>query len=124
MSDFFQQIEPVLLTLAPVVVPILVAYLTVLVRGAFDKMPSKARATLASIVQTGVSAAEQTSYGKLTGDQKHALALQFVHDQLDHFGLKVPDSVIEPLLQEAVLIVNMASGQSKKSDNGGSAVVG
>jgi hypothetical protein len=114
-NDTLQQFQPFLLTIAPVVVPVLLAYLTVLVRTAFDKMPSAQRATLESIVQTGVSAAEQTSFGKLTGDQKKDLALSAIHAQLDHYGLSVPDSVIEPMLEEAVLLLNIASGKNTKA---------
>lgn len=107
-DQFFQGIEPLLLTLAPIVVPILLAYLTTAVRAAFDRMPGNQRALLASIVSTGVTASEQTGFGKLTGDQKKQAALSAIHAQLSHFGLSVPDSVIVPMLEEAVMFVNMA----------------
>lgn len=110
-DQFFQGIAPLLLTLAPVVLPILFAYLTAAVRSFFEKLPTAQRATLASIVQTGVSAAEQTGFGKLNGAEKKLVAMNAIHAQLAHFKLSVPDSVIEPMLEEAVLIVNLAQGK-------------
>lgn len=108
---FFQGIEPLLLTLAPIALPILFAYLTTAVKSAFEKMPTAQRSFLASIVQTAVTAAEQTGFGKLNGAEKKLVALGAIHSQLAHFKLSVPDSVIEPMLEEAVLIVNIAQGK-------------
>lgn len=116
MTFFTDNIVPILATLAPVAVPILLAYLTVIVRSAFDRMPSKQRALLAGVVQTGVSAAEQSGVlGKLTGPEKEIVAMRAIDAQLAHFGLKVPDSVIKPMLEEAVLVVNMARGETSSA---------
>jgi len=111
LDAFFQEIEPLLLTLAPIVIPILLTYLYTAAKSALEKLPSKQRETLASFVNTGVSAAEQTSFGQLTGDQKKQVALTAIHAQLAHFGLSVPDSVIVPMLEEAVLFLNLARGK-------------
>lgn len=112
MDQFIQQAEPLLLTLAPVVLPILFTFLYTAAKSALDKLPSKQRETLANIVNTGVAAAEQTGLGKLTGDQKKQFALDAIHAQLAHFGLSVPDSVIVPMLEEAVLFLNLARGKN------------
>lgn len=109
MDPFVQQI---LLTLSPIVIPVLIAYLTVLVKKAFEKMPAKQRATLAAIVQTAVNAVEQTSFGSETPEEKKLAALDMIEASLKHFGLNVPQSVIEPFLEEAVLILNMAKGDA------------
>lgn len=109
----FSDVAPLLLALSPYVVPVVLSFLTVAVRAAFDRMPSKARDVLASIVNTAVAAVEQkTPAGSMTPEQKKALAMQFIHEALDHFHLSVPDSVIEPMLEEAVLFINLARGKS------------
>jgi type II secretory pathway component PulM len=109
VDPFVQQI---LLTLSPIVIPVLIAYLTVLVKKAFEKMPAKQRATLAAIVQTAVNAVEQTSFGSETPEEKKLAAMNMIEASLKHFGLNVPQSVIEPFLEEAVLILNMAKGDA------------
>lgn len=113
-DTFFQQISPLLLTLAPIVIPVLLAYLTTAVRSAYEKMPSRARSILANIVQTGVAAAEQTGFGKFNGAEKKLVAMNAIHAELAHYHLYVPDSVIDPVLEEAVFMLNIASGSLVK----------
>jgi len=111
--SFSNDVAPVLLSLAPLYVPVLLAFLTVFVTNVFARMPASARSVVATIVQTAVNAVEQTAAGKgLTPEEKKALALQFIHDQLAHFKLNVPDSVVIPLLEEAVLILDLAKGDA------------
>lgn len=117
MDPFVQQL---LLTLAPIVIPVLIAYLTLAVKKGFEKMPSTQRQTLAAIVQTAVNAVEQTSFGKETPEEKKVAALRMIQDSLDHFGLKVPNSVIDPFLEEAVLILKMAKGENDAATSSGS----
>lgn len=109
---FWQQVEPFLIALAPIVLPILFSYLTIFVKSQFEKMPTAQRQTLFDIVTTAVRAVEQTEgMSGLSDAQKKTLAMQKVHDALTHYGLTVPDSVIDPMIEEAVLLLNMAQGK-------------
>lgn len=106
MSQFY---GPLLTVFGPPLLAAILAWLTVLVKKAFEKMPSAQRALLSSIVQTGVAAAEQTgNWEGLTSAEKLSYAQRAIAAQLAHFGMSVPSSVIDPLIQEAVLIVNLA----------------
>lgn len=105
-------VEPLLLSLAPYLMPVILAFLTVAVRSAFERMPSKQRTTLESVVNTAVFAVEQkTALGSYTSEQKKSLAMSFIHAANDQFGFKIPDTVIEPMLEEAVLVLNLARGK-------------
>lgn len=107
MDPFVQNL---ILALSPSVLAVLITFLTIGAKKAFENMPAKQRQTLAAIVQTAVNAVEQTSFGKETPEEKKRAALDMIEASLNHFGLNVPQSVIEPLLEEAVLILNMAKG--------------
>src|SRR6266568_9192762 len=103
-----EQLVPVFLALSPFIVPILAALLTLIVKACFEKMPSSQRAILSKIVGTAVSAVEQSSDPLATPVEKKAKAIAAVTAQLEHFGIKAPLSVVDPMIEESVLLVNMA----------------
>lgn len=112
----WSDVQPLLLSLAPYLVPVVLAYVTILARKAFEAMPSNQREFVRSIVSTAVNAVEQqTKLGDFSPAQKQALALRFIHDALDHFHVSVPDSVLSPMLEEAVLVLNMAQGKDNQA---------
>jgi hypothetical protein len=104
------QITSLVLSLAPYLVPVLAAWLTLAVRAGWVKTPANVRAFIQEVVSTAVTAVEQVSPGQ-SGAVKKAQAIAFVQDQLSHFGLNVPVSVIDPMIEEAVLLVNLAQGK-------------
>jgi len=99
---------PILLVLAPYLVPVLLACLTLLVRKGFEVMPSNQRRLVANIVSTAVAAVDQTA-PNASGAEKKARAIELVLAQLSHFKINVPIGVLDPMIEEAVLIIHMAT---------------
>lgn len=114
MQSFYSNFGPLLTVFGPPALTAVLALATVLVKKAFEKMPTAQRNTLTSIVSTAVNAVEQTS-PNMPGQVKKQLAEQAIEAQLSHFGLKVPNAVVDANLEEAVLLLNMAQGKNGKS---------
>lgn len=113
MSQFYTDFGPLLTVFGPPALAALLALLTVVVKKAFEKMPTAQRNTLTSIVSTAVNAVEQTS-PNMPNAVKKQLAESAIEAQLAHFGIKVPTAVIDANLEEAVLILNIAQGKNTR----------
>lgn len=103
----------VLNSLAPYAAPALASLFGAMLIKLYSKLPAKQRTILANLVGTAVAAVEQKSPAAgLSPEEKKAMALSFIHAQLAHFNLSVPDSVIEPMLEESVLALDLAMGKN------------
>lgn len=100
--------EQVLIAAAPYLVPLILAVLTVLVKAAFERMPSNVQPTLKAAAKTAVAAVEQIAGAELNGPGKKEKAIELVEDQLSHFGFKVPTAIISAVIEEAVKEMNLS----------------
>lgn len=109
----WSDVQPVVLTILPLAVPVLMAWLSAILIKVFAHLPAKQRAFLSSVVGTAVAAVEQKSPAAgLSPAEKKVMALSYIHAQLAHFGLNVPDSVLEPMLEESVFVLDLAQGKN------------
>lgn len=111
MKQFFLDNLEIFIPILLAVLPAFYAWLTTLVRSAFEHMPSKQRQLIQSIVASGVAAVMQ-AHPELSNAEKKEQALQYMEQLLAHYHLKVGREVLEPLLEEAVLLVKIAAGES------------
>lgn len=105
------QFTNLLLALAPYLVPILAGILFPIVKSFLDKLPAAARARLADIVHTAVDATEQVMAPNASPAQKKSEAIRRIEDMLAQAKLNVPASVYDSLIEQAVLLLNMAQGK-------------
>ena len=103
-------LSQILLALAPYITPVLVALLTYVVKSAIDRLPANQRSFVSGIVRTAVVAASQMASDTLNGPGKRQIALELIEKELDHFGIKIPSSIINGLIEEAVKGLKMAEG--------------
>lgn len=101
MSDTFWQFA---VAFGPIVLPVIWAITVALYKYTLEGLPTRQRAFLQNIVYTCVAAVEQRG-SDMTSAQKKALAFDFIHANLNHFKVRVPDAVIESFLEEAVLVI-------------------
>jgi len=98
------------LAAAPYIVPLIIAGLTMLVKSGLEKLPSNQRALAEQVVRSAVAAVEQVASGELNSSGKKALAGRFVEDELAHFGISIPSSIISTLIESVVFELNQAKG--------------
>lgn len=107
-----QQLTSLLLSLAPYLVPVLAAILFPIVSAFLAKLPAPARERLAEIVRSAVDATEQVMAPNATPTQKKADAIKRIEDMLAQAKLNIPASVYDSLIEQAVLLLNMAQGKT------------
>lgn len=103
MNPFLLQL---LAILAPYIVPFILAGLWFLIRRALDLIPTNVRPLLASIVTDAVRAVEQLAATELNDAGKKALAIKFVEEELAHFHIDIPTSIISTMIESAVHELN------------------
>jgi Bacteriophage holin of superfamily 6 (Holin_LLH) len=109
----WSDVQPFVVAALPLIVPILLAWLSAGLIKLNAKLPAKQKSFLAGLVGTAVAAVEQKSPAAgLSPAEKKAMAMSYIHSMLTHFGLSVPDSVIEPLLEESVFVLDLAQGKT------------
>lgn len=91
-----------LLALAPYLAPPIIAALVVLVQSAIAKLPANKRDFAANVVNTVVAAVDQMASDQLNGPGKKQMALELVEKELKAFGMQVPESTVNALIEEAV----------------------
>jgi hypothetical protein len=96
----------VLLTLAPYLVPPLIALLALLVSRATANLPTTTRPLVVAAVADAVHATEQVASDALNSAGKKQTAVDMVEAQLDHLGIKVPSGVVSTLIESAVNQMN------------------
>jgi hypothetical protein len=96
----------VLLTLAPYLVPPLIALLALMVTRLTAKLPVTTRPLVEAAVSSAVQATEQVASDALNSAGKKQMAVEMVQTQLDHYGIKVPSSVVSTLIEAAVNGIN------------------
>lgn len=99
LSPFLEQL---LLVAAPIVLPGFFAFLVVLVRKSFAKLPENARPVVSAIASTAVANVEQIAAGMLNGPGKKEQAMEAASRELAHWGINVPPAVVSALIEEAV----------------------
>ena len=95
-------LSQVLLSLAPYVVPPILAVLTYLVKSYIDKLPVNQRSFLSGIISSAVNAVEQEAGSDVSGTSKKQLATEFIEAELAHWKINVPASLISILIEDAV----------------------
>lgn len=92
----------ILIALAPYLVPLLVFLLGKAYQGFMAQLPANQRPVVQEIVKTAVVAAEKLSSDALNGPGKKQVAIDFIEQELDSWGIKVPSSVISSMIEQAV----------------------
>lgn len=95
----------IILSLSPILLPPLIAYLVVFVKARIAKLPADQRALISGIVSTHVAEVEQAASNALNGPGKKQMALEAIQAELSHWNIKVPDVVVNGLLEETVLAI-------------------
>lgn len=96
------QILTLLLALAPYLAPPIIAALVVAVNSAISKLPANKRDFAAGVVNTVVAAVDQMASDQLNGPGKKQMALELIEKELKAFGMQVPESTVNALIEEAV----------------------
>jgi hypothetical protein len=95
-------LQQLMLVAAPIVLPGFFAFLVVLVKKSFEKLPSNARPIVASIASTAVANVEQIAGEMLNSPGKKQAAMDAASSELAHWGINVPSAVLGGLIEEAV----------------------
>lgn len=99
-----------------VILPFLFGLTNYLVKAGLGRLPAARRMLLEEIVSTAVNAVEQvTGLGGISGDEKKKMAIAFIEAELNHYGVHVPVAVLDPLIEEAVYLLNVVQGKSTAS---------
>lgn len=107
--------QAILIAVIPPVMSILIAALAVLVKAAFERMPTNAQPVLKAMATTAVSATEQLASAELNGPGKKEMAIEFMEKQLAHFHMDVPTPVISAVIEEAVREMNLTDSAPIKA---------
>ena len=91
-----------LIAAAPIYMPILIAVVSALYKLWVSKLPANQRPIVQAIVHTGVTTAAQVASDELNGTGKKELATQTIEQELAHWNIKVPESVISAMIEETV----------------------
>lgn len=102
----FSTVAGWLIAAAPVYMPILIFLLTTLYQQWLSKLPANQRPVVQGAVSTAVAAVEQTASDVLNGPGKKQLAIEAVQSELAHWNIKVPQTVISAMIEEAVAAMN------------------
>lgn len=98
-------IQSVLLSAAPYLVPFMVAFAVGLGKLFLQHLPANQREEAARIVQVAVTAAEQGMPGA-TGEEKKAEVVSRLEDVLRHSHLNVPPTLVDMFIESAVAAMN------------------
>lgn len=98
--------EQLILVIVPIILPIVVGVVAYLVRSGIERLPANKRAFAASLVQTMVTAAEQSA--SVSGPTKKQDVLQAVQASLSHFKMSVPEQLLSNLIDETVYSLNQS----------------
>jgi hypothetical protein len=98
-----------LLSLAPYLVPPMVALLTLMVSRSLAKLPVNERALVSQIAQTSVHATEQYASDQMSSPGKKEMATKFVEEELANYKIVVPDVTVSNLIEQWVSQLNMAA---------------
>jgi hypothetical protein len=97
--------------LAPYIVPVLIAVLSVVVKAAFDQLPANLHGQVLRVAHTAVQAVEQVASETLSGPGKKQLAIEMVMRQLAAMHINVPEPVISDVIESAVYALNQQQAQ-------------
>ena len=98
----FSVVAEWLIAAAPIYMPILIAVVAALYKQWVSRLPANQRPVVQAIVHTGVSNAEQVASAELNGPGKKELAIEIIEQELAHWNLSVPSSVISAMIEETV----------------------
>lgn len=105
----------ILVAVIPPLMSILGAVLVILVKAAFERMPSNVQPLLKEVAKTAVSSTEQVASAELNGPGKKEKAIEFFQEQLAHYHLDVPLPVISAVIEEAVREMNLTTAAPIKA---------
>lgn len=99
-----------LLALAPYVAPPLIGAVAVLVRAAYEKMPSSKQALAQQVVGAVVAGVQQQATAN--GAIKKQMAVETASSILDSYGVKVSPALINTLVESTVYSIKSVETQS------------
>lgn len=98
--------EQLILDALPILLPVLIAVLTYVVKSAIERLPSNKQTFVRDIVYTMVTATEQQAGAAVSGPTKKQEVLAQVMSTLSHFHMSVPESFVSALIEETVFALN------------------
>lgn len=108
-------LQAILIAVIPTLLSLLIAVLTILVKAAFERMPSNLQPFLKQLAATAVASTEQVAAVELNGPGKKEKAGEFMIGQLAHYHITVPPAVISAVIEEAVREMNQSNAAPIKA---------
>jgi len=96
-------ITPLLMWLIATVLVLLAAYLAQKIKDTLDATPREARFLLDTLIETGVTAAEQAYKDEQkSGYRKLEYAMAFIRAACSRYGIKYDEAIIKPMIEQKI----------------------
>ena len=107
-----------LIVLLPIVLPPLISVSSVLYKKLIQNLPEQRRSMVEQVVNSVVSAIEQTANDVTTSADKKQAAVTLVQQVLKELGIPASPTTISVMIEAAVYALNQVSTTSTPSNNG------
>ncbi|EFH86838.1 phage holin, LLH family [Ktedonobacter racemifer] len=107
-----------LIVLLPIVLPPLISVSSVLYKKLIQNLPEQRRSMVEQVVNSVVSAIEQTANDVTTSADKKQAAVTLVQQVLKELGIPASPTTISVMIEAAVYALNQMSTTSTPSNNG------
>ncbi|GHO75891.1 hypothetical protein KSD_36620 [Ktedonobacter sp. SOSP1-85] len=107
-----------LIVLLPIVLPPLISVSSVLYKKLIQNLPEQRRSMVEQVVNSVVSAIEQTANDVTTSADKKQAAVTLVQQVLKELGIPASPTTISVMIEAAVYTLNQVSTTSTPSNNG------
>ncbi|GHO66094.1 hypothetical protein KSC_049860 [Ktedonobacter sp. SOSP1-52] len=113
-ANFYQ----LLIVLLPIVLPPLISVSSVLYKKLIQNLPEQRRSMVEQVVNSVVSAIEQTANDVTTSADKKQAAVTLVQQVLKELGIPASPTTISVMIEAAVYALNQAPTASTPGNNG------